>query len=99
LDPDPRGFGTHQRLGLPECTFRMLFQLPCPSCGMTTSFCHFIRGDLRQALQANVGGVLLATLCVAQIPWCWCSAARGRWCWFSHPARTVLWCAAAVMGV
>ena len=25
LRPDGRGFGTHQQLGLPPCTFRVLF--------------------------------------------------------------------------
>jgi hypothetical protein len=25
LQPDPRGFGTHQQLGLPPCTFQALF--------------------------------------------------------------------------
>ena len=56
LEPDPRGFGTHQSLGLPPCTFRALFGIPCPSCGMTTSFSHFMHGNLWQAFRANAGG-------------------------------------------
>ena len=44
LEPDPRGFGTHQRLGLPPCTFQSMFNIPCPSCGMTTSFANVVRG-------------------------------------------------------
>ena len=81
LDPDPRGFGTHQRLGLPECSFQMLFQRPCPGCGMTTSFAHFVRGDWWAAGRANLAGLLLALNCVGLIPWCWLSAWCGRlWC-------------------
>src|SRR3954447_16098360 len=38
LRPDPRGMGTHQQLGLPPCTFYLYTDVPCPSCGMTTSF-------------------------------------------------------------
>ena len=63
LEPDPRGFGTHQSLGLPPCTFRALFGIPCPGCGMTTSFSHLVRGNVVQASRANIGGVLLALLC------------------------------------
>ena len=90
LEPDPRGFGTHQRLGLPPCTFRALFDIPCPGCGMTTCFAHFVRGNLLQALRANVGGLALALVCAVQIPWCWWSAARGRLSGIVDPSRSLL---------
>ena len=38
LDPDSRGIGTHEQLGLPECGFVQMFGGPCPSCGFTTTF-------------------------------------------------------------
>jgi hypothetical protein len=91
LEPDPRGFGTHQRLGLPPCTFRALFDIPCPSCGMTTSFSHFTHGNLRQAFRANPGGGLLAIVCLLQIPWSWWSVFRGRLAGVSDPARSLVW--------
>src|SRR3954469_25060403 len=32
------GMGTHTQLCLPECNFYRLTGVPCPACGMTTSF-------------------------------------------------------------
>ncbi|HLJ12412.1 MAG TPA: DUF2752 domain-containing protein [Planctomycetaceae bacterium] len=99
LRPDPRGFGTHQSLGLPPCTFRALFGIPCPSCGMTTSFSHFIHGNLRQALRANAAGVLLAIVCALQIPWCLWSASRGRLAGVRAPSRSLMWLLIAIGSV
>ena len=89
LAPDPRGFGTHQRLGLPPCGFRFVFGIPCPSCGMTTCFAHFTRGDFVGAARANVAGLMLAIVCLIQIPWCWWSAVRGRY-WIVRQPSTHL---------
>ena len=96
LDPDPRGFGTHQRLGLPPCTFLDLFGIPCPSCGMTTSFSNLMHGNVLQAFRANVGGVVLALVCAIQIPWCWWSAFRGRLAGVTDPARSLAWLLTAI---
>ena len=41
LTPDPRGLGSHTKLGMPRCEFEYRTGIPCPSCGMTTSFAHF----------------------------------------------------------
>ena len=43
LTPDEQGFGTHQQLGLPPCTFYLVFKRPCPACGMTTSWAWLLR--------------------------------------------------------
>ncbi len=91
LKPDPRGFGTHQRLGLPACSFRMMFTIPCPSCGMTTSFAHFTRGQFRESAGANFAGLLLAIVCAIQIPWCVASAWRGRLWKVSQPNVVAMW--------
>ena len=37
VDPDPRGFGTHEKLGLPACKMMEWWHVPCPGCGVTTS--------------------------------------------------------------
>src|SRR5205085_6174191 len=42
----PLAMGTHRQLGLPPCNFQRLTGLPCPSCGMTTSFALLVRGDV-----------------------------------------------------
>lgn len=78
LRPASSGFGTHQQLGFPPCTTRALWNIPCPACGMTTSFAHFTRLQLPSALRANATGVLLAVLSVLTILWSLISAWRGR---------------------
>jgi len=70
---------THRQLGLPPCTFKTFSGLPCPSCGMTTSFALLIHGDVINSLKANWVGTLLATLGLAFIPWSLASAARRRY--------------------
>src|SRR5208337_1636699 len=70
LDPAVRGYGTHTELGLPPCNFLRLTHLPCPSCGMTTSFAWAARMDFWQAFQANPFGLLLFFGTVALIPAC-----------------------------
>ena len=69
-DGSARRMETHRQLGLPECTFKRITGLPCPSCGMTTSFALTIRGDLVNGVQANSVGVLLALFLLVAIPWC-----------------------------
>jgi hypothetical protein len=98
LEPDPRGFGTHQRLGLPPCTFIAMFEIPCPSCGMTTSFANFVRGRFVEAARANLAGLLLAAICAVQIPWCWVSIRSGRLWRVNEPDMMVLWLLLAVCG-
>lgn len=90
LEPDPRGYGTHQRLGLPPCTTRALFGVPCPSCGMTTSFANFVRGRFLHAARANASGLLLAAVCAVQLPWIAVSVARGRLVGVRRPDRLAL---------
>ena len=79
--------GTHKQLGLPTCTFKIATGLPCPTCGMTSSFALFVRGDVVNSLQANAAGTVLAVLFLVVIPWSLLSALRGRWLFF----RSVEW--------
>jgi hypothetical protein len=81
LRPNDRGWGTHQQLGLPACTIQQLYGWRCPTCGMTTAWAHFVRGDWIAALSCNVGGTLLALACAVAVPWTIGTAIRGDWIW------------------
>ncbi len=79
LTPASRGYGTHQGLGLPPCTIVQWYGMRCPSCGMTTSWAHFTRGHVVQAVRANAGGALLALVAAMVGPWLLTSGLVGRW--------------------
>lgn len=59
LQPDPRGFGTHEQLGLLPCGFKKMTGLPCPTCCMTTTFALMIRGRVVEAVRAQPFGAFL----------------------------------------
>ena len=99
LSPDPRGYGTHQRLGFPPCSIRSLFGIPCPTCGMTTSFANFVRGRFVESVRANVAGFLLACVCAVQIPWCLASLRSGRMWRVSRPQSCLMWVLAGILGL
>ncbi len=66
LEPSGSGFGTHEQLGLPACGWIAGLGMPCPSCGMTTSFAFAARGDFAAAFAAQPMGALLA-ICAALV--------------------------------
>lgn len=72
LRPDARGFGTHQQLGLPPCNFQEATHIPCPGCGLTTSFTNMAHGHVIDAFAAHLMGppLFLITVAVAVgSPW------------------------------
>jgi uncharacterized protein DUF2752 len=77
-DGSPRSLATHEQLGLPPCNFYRITGLPCPACGMTTSFALLMHGDLWNSMRANAVGTLLAGFCLLLIPWCLASAVCQR---------------------
>ena len=79
LEPNSRGLGTHHQLGLPPCTIRVLFGIRCPSCGMTTSWAYFTRGDLAASAKVNLGGFLLAIYAVGSLAATIPMSLNGRW--------------------
>ena len=100
LTPNPAGFGTHRQIrlpilgtdpggGLPACTFKVLFDRPCPSCGMTTSWSWLMHGNLWAAAQANIAGLLLGLCALTTGPWMFVSALRGRW-WLGFPSDRMI---------
>lgn len=60
LSPSDSGIGTHQQLGLRECGWITLMDMPCLSCGMTTSFSHAADGNLLQSFLTQPMGAVLA---------------------------------------
>jgi hypothetical protein len=86
----PRRLATHTQLGMSPCGFYQMTDVPCPSCGMTTSFALLMHGDLVNSLRANAAGTLLALLGLAAIPWSLVSAWRGRYLWIANLDRVVL---------
>jgi hypothetical protein len=79
-DGTPRTMETHTQwpLNLPMCTFKEVTGLPCPSCGMTTSFSLLIHGDVWNSLQANFAGTVLASLGLFYVPWSIACVWKGR---------------------
>jgi hypothetical protein len=63
LTPDPAGLGTHTEMGFHQCGFLEATGLPCPSCGMTTSFAWFVRGNLIASFYVQPMGTVLAAMC------------------------------------
>lgn len=77
LVPDPRGYGTHEQLGLRPCTSATLTGRLCPTCGMTTSFAWFVRGRIDRSWRANPSGCVLAAASVPLMIWLVACAGRG----------------------
>lgn len=68
LSPNPLGHGTHTQLGLPPCGFLSFTGVPCPGCGLTTSFSHMVRLEVVGAARANPFGVPLFLVTFFSIP-------------------------------
>lgn len=73
-----RAMGTHQQMGLPSCHFLVMSGLPCPSCGMTTSFALLMHGDPIGSWRVNGVGTFMALYCLLSIPLALFGAIAGR---------------------
>jgi hypothetical protein len=60
LPPSPTGEGTHTGMGLQKCQFLQTTGLPCPTCGMTTSFAWFVRANWVASFYVQPLGFVLA---------------------------------------
>jgi hypothetical protein len=88
LKPAAAGFGTHEALGLPPCSWPARFGLPCPSCGMTTAFAYAAKGDLLASFAAQPMGCILALLTGMTLVGSLWTLATGRTLW---PAYGTMW--------
>lgn len=78
LHPGNRLYGTHRQLGLPPCAFYVLTGIPCPSCGLTTSFSLMVHGRFLRAFQAHYFGPLLFMAVIGYLVLLLVSMARGQ---------------------
>lgn len=65
LSPDPAGVGTHRQLGLGGCTILTNFGVPCPMCGMTTTFTHLAHLEVVPGVLNQPFGLVLFSATVA----------------------------------
>jgi hypothetical protein len=93
LEPDPRGFGTHQQLGFPGCTLRTLFGIPCPGCGVTTSLALFARGRIVESAVVQPVGFALGMVLMGVAAWLTLSAGFGRSVVIRRPETLAAWVA------
>jgi hypothetical protein len=78
LHPSPTGMATHTEMGFGECQFLQRTGLPCPSCGMTTSFSWFVRGNVSASFYVQPMGFVLALLTTAGAWTCLYIAITGK---------------------
>ena len=64
LTPNPAGLGTHRQLGLGGCTILTLTGVPCPMCGMTTTFTHLAHFQIIEGVINQPFGLVLFSLTV-----------------------------------
>ena len=70
IKPSPEGVGTHRQIHYlsptgetpPACELLRISGIPCPTCGMTTSFAWFVRGNWLASFYVQPMGFLLALL-------------------------------------
>jgi hypothetical protein len=78
VHPDPRGFGTHEQLGLPPCKPMVWWNVPCPGCGVTTSVSLAAHGHFWASIRNQPFGFVVAMLLPAFAAWCGWHTLRGR---------------------
>ncbi len=68
LEPSPDGVGTHEQIGLPPCPFFHFTGIPCPSCGLTTSFAHAARLHFYSSFIVQPFGLIAFCLVILSTP-------------------------------
>lgn len=104
VTPDPRGFGTHEKIGLPPCLMMKCFHLPCPGCGVTTSVALAAHGRIRDAARNQPFGLVVALAAPVVALWAIAGHLRGRdlyrdlcavrigpWAWWLGGALALSW--------
>ncbi|MCC6783287.1 MAG: DUF2752 domain-containing protein [Planctomycetes bacterium] len=87
IQPDERGHGTHQQLGLPPCGWPQQHGIPCPTCGVTTAATLVVHLKPLHAIWTQPFGAALALAGVGLA----CFALRALLLRESLLARISLW--------
>ena len=68
LESDSSGIGTHTKLGLPPCGFYTVTGIPCPTCGVTTSFVEAAHGRFAKSFFTQPLGLFtFAGICAGAV--------------------------------
>jgi hypothetical protein len=60
------------------CLVHRLTGIPCLTCGLTRSICHFVQGDLAASLALHPAGALATALLLLHALWRGAAVFRGR---------------------
>ena len=78
FEPDARGIGTHEQLGLRPCTTMDLWGFPCPGCGVTTSVTMAVQGRPWDSFVTQPFGFGIAVGAVLFVLWALWGQVTGR---------------------
>lgn len=78
LEPDARGHGTHEQLGMRPCLTMERFGVPCPGCGVTTSVTLAVQGSWWESLRTQPLGTTLVAAAAFFFLWALFGHIRGR---------------------
>lgn len=104
VTPDPRGYGTHEKLGLPPCAMMKWLHVPCPGCGVTTSVALAAHARFLDAARTQPFGLVVALAIPLTAIWALAGHFRGRdlyrdlnavrlgpWVWWLAGALALSW--------
>lgn len=97
LEPDARGWGTHEQLGFQPCFPMEHWNVPCPGCGVTTAVALLMHGSPLAALRTQPLGPIALSGALLAVGWALRAHARGRDLYAELPH--VPWQRLAVVGV
>jgi hypothetical protein len=77
LEPDPRGWGTHEQLGFQPCWPMTHWNVPCPGCGVTTAVALAAHGQPLESLRVQPFGLVVLLAGCAAALWALVQHRRG----------------------